>query len=229
MRKLGLIGGTGPESTVEYYRDIEYGVRERTGAFPPLAIESLSVYDVLRFCDAGDYDALADYLVAGFENLAAAGASLGALTGITPHVVFDEVAARSPIPLVSMVCTSCEAARAAGYTRVALLGTYPTMSGDFFQRAFRARGIDVVAPREDEMRYIGGKIEGELELGQVVPETQRRLVGIARRLVREEGAQAVVLGCTELPLALDEEVLGTPCLDVMRIHVDRLVSMIVEG
>lgn len=227
MRKLGLIGGTGPESTIEYYRQIEYGVQRRTGAFPPLAIESLSVYDVLRFCDAGDFDGLADYLVVGFESLAAAGAEFGALTGITPHVVFGEVAARSPIPLVSMVGTSCEAAKAAGYGRVAVLGTYPTMSGDFFQGAFCAHGIDVVVPAEDEMRYIGGKIEDELELGKVVPETQRRLVEIALRLVREEGAEAVVLGCTELPLILNEDVLGVPCLDVMRIHIDRLASMIV--
>lgn len=229
MRKLGLIGGTGPESTIEYYRQIEYGVRQRMGALPPLAIESLSVYEVLRFCEAENYGGLADYLVAGFGNLAAAGAEFGALTGLTPHVVFDEVAARSPIPLVSMVETSCEAALEAGYGRVALLGTYPTMSGAFFRDAFAGQGVDVVVPHEEEMHYIGDKIENELELGKVVPETQRRFVSIAKRLVREEGAQAIILGCTELPLILDENVLGTPCLDVMKIHVDRLVSMIAEG
>lgn len=226
MKKLGLIGGIGPESTIEYYRQIEFGVRERTGALPRLAIESLSVFEVLDFCNKGDYDGLADYLVHGAESLAGAGCDFAAMTGITVHVVFDEVAARSPIPLVSMVETSCGAAEERGFRRVALLGTYPTMSGDFFQRAFRAHGIEVVTPAEDEMRYIGGKIESELELGHVVPATQRQFVAIAERLVREAGAQAVVLGCTELPMILNDDLLSAPCLDAMAIHVRRLVDLL---
>ena len=226
MRKLGLIGGTGPESTVEYYRQIAYGVQKRTGRFPNLCIESLSVFEVLRFCEQRDYAGLTDYLVQGFSCLAKAGANFACLTGITPHVVYEEVSARSPIPIVSMVETACEYAQAQAYHRVALLGTYPTMSGEFFQRAFRTRGIEVVTLTEMEMRYIGKKIETELELGNVVPETQKRFCEIAERLVREEGAQAVVLGCTELPMILYSALLSVPCMDVMEIHIQKLVDMI---
>lgn len=229
MKKLGLIGGTGPESTIEYYRQIEYGVQRRAGSLPPLAIESLSVFDVLRFCDDGDYAGLTEYLLAGFGNLARAGADFASLTGITPHIVFDEVAAASPIPLVSIMDAAAERAEREGLGRVALLGTYPTMSGSFFPKAFEDRGIDVVVPTEDEMRYIGAKIESELEYGRVVPDTQRRFRRIAGRLVRQEKAEAVVLGCTELPLILNDDLLPAPCLDVMRVHIDKLVSLILEG
>ena len=226
MKKLGLIGGTGPESTIEYYRQIEYGVQAKTGRFPHLAIESLSVFDVLRFCDEKDYAGLTAYLLKGFQALADAGADFACLTGITPHIVFDDISEKSPIPIISIVETACERAKMLGYGRIALLGTYPTMKGSFFQKTFRAQGIEVVTPLEFEMRYIGEKIETELELARVVPETQQRLRAISDRLVSDENAQAIVLGCTELPLILNDSLTAAPCLDVMKIHIEKLISMI---
>ena len=228
MRKLGLIGGTGPESTVAYYRGIAYGVQEKTGRFPKLCIESMSVFEVLGYCERQDYAGLADYLLQGFQCLADAGADFACLTGITPHVVFEEIAARAPIPVVSMVETACAYALQQGYHKIALLGTYPTMTGSFFQTTFRARGIEVITPTEAEMRYIGEKIETELELGKVIPETQARFCEIAERLVREDGAEAIVLGCTELPMILNDDLLSVPCMDVMEIHIQKLISMILE-
>lgn len=226
MRKLGLIGGTGPESTIEYYRQIEYGVQKEAGCFPNLVIESLSVFDVLRFCEEKDYSGLIDYLVRGFQRLSNAGADFACLTGITPHIVFDEVAAESPIPVVSIVETACERAVDLGMKKIALLGTYPTMSGTFFQKAFDAHGIEVITPNEAEMRYIGNKIETELELGHVIPETQMHFCDICNRLISEEKVQAIVLGCTELPLILNNGLLSVPCFDVMKIHIEKLISMI---
>ena len=229
MKKLGLIGGTGPESTIEYYRKIEYGVQAKAGCFPNLVIESLSVFEVLRFCGEGDYHRLADYLLKGFHCLADAGADFACLTGITPHIVFDEVSEKSPIPIISIVETACERAKKLGYSKIALLGTYPTMKGTFFQNTFWAQGIEVVTPQEDEMEYIGEKIETELELAQVVPETQQRFCEIADRLVENEHAQAIVLGCTELPLILNNNLTKVPCLDVMKIHIEKLISMVLES
>lgn len=229
MRKLGLIGGTGPESTIEYYRQIEYAVQEKTGAFPNLVIESLSVFDVLRFCREANYDGLVSYLVKGVRCLADAGADFACLTGITPHIVFERVAAESPIPIISMVDAACETAQKQGFSRIALLGTYPTMSGTFFQNTFSRHGIEVITPTEEEMRYVGEKIETELELTQVLPETQKRFVEIAERLVTDEHVQAIVLGCTELPLILNDSLLSVSCLDVMKIHIEKLVSVIAES
>jgi len=229
MNKLGLIGGIGPESTIAYYREIEYGVQQKLGRnfFPHLSIESLSVFEVLGFCGRGDYDGLTEYVLSGIRNLSAAGAEFAALTGITPHIVFDELSRRSPIPLISMVDAARDYANAQGYGRVCLLGTLPTMNGTFFQKSFAARGIEAITPSEEEKGYIGEKIETELELGKVVPYTQRRFQQIAERMIREEKVQAVVLGCTELPLIFGGIQLSVPYIDVMRVHIDALIDLIV--
>lgn len=228
MKKLGLIGGTGPESTVAYYRQIEYGVQAKTGRFPNLVIESLSVFDVLDYCERQEYDGLASYLLNGFSRLADAGADFACLTGITPHIVFDRIARESEIPVVSMVDAACEYAARKGYGKLALLGTYPTMNGTFFQKPFQKHGIKVATPSEQEKRYMGEKIETELELNKVIPETQAQFCAIAERLVREENVEAVVLGCTELPLILTDGLLSVPCMDVMKIHIDKLIELIID-
>jgi aspartate racemase len=228
MKKLGLIGGTGPESTLMYYKSIEQGVQEAIGkpCFPHMTIESLSVFEVLRFCDEGDYEGLTEYLAEGFRNLAAAGCDFAALTGITPHIVFDRVREKSPIPLVSIIDVAADHASRKGFDRVGLVGTYPTMSGTFFQESFRKKGIDVVRPHEDEMRYIEAKIETELEYGRVVPETRSHVMGIVERMQKEDQIQAVVVGCTELPLLFNNAESPVKAIDVMQIHIETLIRMI---
>lgn len=174
MKKLGLIGGIGPESTIEYYRSIEYGVQKKSGQnfFPNITIESLNVFDVLNLCKNQDYDGLTDYLLNGINQLSAAGVQYAALTGITTHIVFDALSKVSPVPLVSMVDTASEFAKAHRYRKVCLLGTLPTMNGTFFQQSFESKGIEVITPDAAEKEYIGRKIETELELGKVVSDTQ---------------------------------------------------------
>ncbi len=226
MKKLGLIGGTGPESTIEYYKGIEYGVQ--CSFFPNLTIESLSVFDVLGFCERQDYAGLTKYLLKGVQNLASAGAECAALTGITPHIVFDELAAAAPIPLISMVNTARDHVAECGYKKICLLGTLPTMDGTFFQNSFAKRGIEVVTPNTEEKRYIETKIETELEFGKVLSETQQNFRKIVERIIREEKVQAVVLGCTELPLVFRDMELTVPYIDVMQIHIGALIQMILE-
>lgn len=169
------------------------------------------------------------YLLKGVRDLAAAGAQYAALTGITPHIVFDELSEASPIPLVSMVDTARDYAAANGYKKICLLGTLPTMEGTFFQNSFAKRGIEVVTPTAEEKVYIGTKIETELEFGKVLPETQRAFKEIAERIIREEQVQAVVLGCTELPLIFDGVELPVPYIDVMRVHINALVDLIMQN
>lgn len=231
MNKLGLIGGTGPESTIEYYRGIEYGVQAKIGRplFPHLNIESLSVFEVLAFCERKDYDGLTTYLLDGVKNLAAAGAQYAALTGITPHIVFDALSKESPIPLISMVETARDYAAKRGYSKICLLGTMPTMDGEFFQKSFAARGIEVITPNEEEKSYIGTKIEKELELGKVMPDTQSEFKKIAERIIEEEKVHAIVLGCTELPLIFKEIRLSVPYIDVMQVHIEALVDLIFDN
>lgn len=230
MNKLGLIGGTGPESTIEYYKGIEYGVQQKSGKnfFPNLTIESLSVFDVLKFCERRDYDGLTKYLLKGVHNLAAARAEYAALTGITPHIVFDELSKASPIPLISMVDTARDYAVKQDYKKICLLGTLPTMEGTFFQSSFAEQGIEAVTPNTDERHYIDMKIETELEFGKVIPKTQQAFKEIVERCIREEQIQAVVLGCTELPLIFHNVELPVPYIDVMQVHINALIGLILR-
>lgn len=231
MNKLGLIGGIGPESTVLYYKEIVSAVQQAEGRpfFPNLTIESLNVFKILSYCSTKDYYGLIDYVGKGIANLAGAGADFAALTGNTPHLVFDELQRRSPIPLVSSVEVTCQAAVAAGMKQVALLGTIFTMEEDFFKAPFRRHGIRVVIPTAEERGFMKEAIEKELEFGIVREETQAKLGDIARRLARQEGAEAVILGCTELPLAFKDVSSPVPYLDTMRLHIAELVRQILAA
>lgn len=228
MRKLGLIGGTGPESTVPYYRGIVFAVQRETGNFPPLTIESVSVFDVLRLCGAGEYEKLTGYLLEAVRNLAGAGAEVAALTGNTPHIVFDRLQALSPIPLVSMVEATCRETVRRGLDRVGLLGTIFTMEEEFFRVPFREQGIQVAVPTRAEREYLNRVIADELELGTVREVSRARVLAMVERMAREDGIQAVILGCTELPMLLSDRNSPVPCLDTMEIHINTLVGEILR-
>lgn len=230
MKKLGLIGGIGPESTIPYYHDIVYGVQQRVGKsfFPNLNIESLSVFEVLRMCEENDYISLKEYILKGINNLVAGGADFVAMTGNTPHIIFDELKNNSPVPIVSIVEVACNEAKKKGFTKVGLLGTEITMDGEFFKEPFIKSGISVVIPNKKERAFIGKKISNELELGIVKKETLYAIQEIITRMINEERIEAIVLGCTELPLIFNGVSLAIPCLDTMKIHIKTLVDMILE-
>lgn len=225
MKKLGLIGGIGPESTLLYYRKLVYAAHERVGEhfFPNLTIESLNVFDVFRFCQGKDYDGLATYLMTGINNLIAAGAEIVALTGNTPHIVFDALQAQSSVPLISIVEATRDEAVSQNFRRLGLLGTRFTMEADFFKEPFRAAGLDVIVPTAPEIDYISGKIADELERGLVNDETREGFLAIVRRMKDEHGMDALILGCTELPLLFKDARVPVKTLDTMDVHIDALL------
>lgn len=231
MKKLGLVGGMGPESTVPYYHDIVYGVKEKVGGdfFPNLAIESVNVFDVLRLCKEKKYDELTDYLLTAIENLAKSGADFAALSANTPHIVFESLKERSPIPLVSIIEATCEKTMQLNMHKIGLLGTIFTMKEDFFKMPFLENGIEIVVPKDEEMEVINDKISSELEVGIVNEDTLKSFQKIIERMKEEDHIEAIVLGCTELPLLLNDEVSPVPCLDTMKIHVQALVERIIES
>ncbi|MCH3905281.1 MAG: amino acid racemase [Lactobacillus sp.] len=229
MRKLGLIGGTGPESTLIYYKELCQRIYKDTGYLPPLSIESLSVYQVLKFSEAHEFKQLVDYLEKGILDLQASGAEFAALTGITPHVVFDQLQAKVDLPLVSIPAAVREYAQQHHLKRLALLGTAPTMSQHFVQDAFQGSGINIIVPHEAEQSYIGDKIEQELEQGLVKRETQHTFMQIVQRMINEEQIDGIILGCTELPLIFQDLQVSVKILDAMEIHIQKLVKMIEEG
>ena len=134
MKKVGLVGGIGPESTISYYHDIVYGVQKEVGRdfFPDVSIESIALFKWVDLCDKKEYDKLADYTMEPIERLARSGADFAVLTANTAHLIFDQVHSRSPIPLISIVEAAAEEAARRGYAKVGLLGIGFTMKNDFF-------------------------------------------------------------------------------------------------
>ena len=229
MKKFGLVGGMGPESTIPYYHDIVYGVQEALGEliFPELSIESVNVFEVLRLCGEKQYDKLTEYLLGAINNLAKSGADFAAVSANTPHIVFDKLKEQSPIPLISIVEATCEEAKLRGLKKIGLLGTIFTMTGEFFKAPFVKNGIQIIVPTESEIELVNDKISTELELGIVKEETLLFFQKVISRMKNEDGIEAIVLGCTELPLLLNDEVSPVPCLDTMQIHVRSIIKTIV--
>src|SRR5438552_18467330 len=154
MKSLGIVGGIGPESTIEYYRFILEGYRARVtdGSAPHLIIDSIDVNRGLAMLDGNDLPGLTHYLSASIERLAHAGAEIGLIAANTPHIVFDDIAPRSPIPLISIVEATCAYAKARKMKRLGLFGTRYTMQADFYQKVFQREGIELVVPESKDQR-----------------------------------------------------------------------------
>ena len=227
MRTLGIIGGTGPESTIEYYRRLIAAYRERSpgGRAPSLMINSIDSKKLVDLVTAGELAQMADYLVAEVERLARGGAGLALIAANTPHLVFDEVRSRSSIPMLSIVAATCDAAAVAGLRRLALFGTRFTMQAAFFPEIFKSRQIAIVVPNEAEQTFIHDKYMGELFVGIILPETRERLIRIVQAMQERDGIDGVILGGTELSLILREPAAaGVPVLDTTQIHVEAAVD-----
>jgi aspartate racemase len=227
MKRLGMIGGLGPESTVDYYQLIVAAYRERTnGGYPAIIINSVDLNKARDLVTANSLAELTEYLVAEVQRLARAGADFGLITANTPHIVFDDIQRQSPIPLLSIVGATCQAVRALGLKKVGLLGTRFTMQGRFFPEVFEKAGITLVVPGEDEQAWLHEKYFGELVNGVFLPETRERILAIIRRMKQSDGIEAVILGGTELPLLLrDAPPQGIPFLDTTQIHVKAAVAL----
>jgi aspartate racemase len=226
MKTLGLIGGTGPESTIDYYRLLTAQYREKAGgASPHVIINSVNLKQMIDWMAADELDKVTDYLVAAFEALQRAGVDFAALTANTAHIVFDDLKERVTLPLISIVEATCERAQSLGFKTVALFGTRYTMQASFYPKVFARTGVKLVTPNDEEQAYIHEKYFGELLKDKFLPETRARFLAIADAMKAREGIEALILGGTEIPLLLRaEELNGIHFLDTTRIHVDRLIE-----
>ena len=179
MKTLGIVGGIGPESTIEYYRLLIDAYQKRMGAktLPQMVINSIDVYRGLAMLDDNRPDLLADYIADAVKTLANAGADFAVIAANTPHLVFPEVQSRSSLPLLSIVEAACAEAKRQGITRMVLLGTRFTMQARFYPDVFTREGIALVAPNEAELLYIHDKYINELLTGVVLPGPRTATLG----------------------------------------------------
>ena len=231
MSLLGIIGGIGPESTIDYYRKIISLYRERVpgGSYPALIINSIDSQKLIALISRNAREEMVELLLREVERLQRAGATFGLLAANTPHMVFDALQARSALPLLSIVEATCAAARGLGLRRVGLFGTSFTMQGEFYPEVFSREGAQLIVPSREEQDDIHHKYMNELFRGIFLPETRERLFQIAERMRAEEGIEGLILGGTELPLILsDTQGRGMPFLDTTQIHVQSALAQMLE-
>jgi aspartate racemase len=225
MKTIGILGGLGPESTIAYYAYVtrKYYETHHDYAYPETVIYSLTFKE---FIDA-EYE-LPDRVLDAIRKLAAAGAEFVVAACNSLHVVYDEVAPRTPIPWVSIMDATAEEIRRRGMHRVGLLGTVYTMGKGFYQRALARHGIEAIVPDLAAQQTVNQIIYGELVREVVTEASRKRVLDIMDGLVRQ-GAQGVILGCTELPFLIYQEHTPIPVFDTTAIHSQKALDLALVG
>ena len=227
MKKIGLIGGTGPESTAMYYRELNSRTDKRTDGqqMPDMAIESVDFRRAWNYVCEEKYDLLADYLAEKANSLYNGGSEVIALTAATMHIVYDEVSSRTPAKLISIPKAVADEVARRGIKKVGLLGTIFTMEKDYMKTDLIKAGIDVIVPTKPERELVVKRIFEELELGIVKAETLKEFQELISTMRDRDGIEAVILGCTELPLLLNSDNCPLPVLDSVDIHIEKLLEL----
>ncbi len=229
--KVGIIGGIGPESTVEYYKSIITGYqrRMRDDNYPEIVIDSINMKEMLSYVAKRDWESLVQMLMKSISSLTQVGADFAVIASNTPHVVFDRVRQIAKIPLLSIVEETCKKAETINCKRLGLLGTGFTMRENFYHDTFLAHNMEIVLPNIDEQQYIHQKLFSEIELGIVKKETKYGLLSIIDRMVEEEFIDSLILGCTELPLILMEGDSSIPYFNTAEIHINSIIDRITSS
>jgi len=227
MKKIGIIGGLGPEATIDYYRELINAFKINGGDlnYPEIIIFSVNMSEFLTFMKAKEYDQAIAYLLEKIKSLQLAGAEFAALSANTPHLLFDRLKEEAEIPLISIVEATRDECLKRGLKRTGLFGTGFTMEASFYPEVFQKQGIEVVMPEKTDKELIDYKLFSEIELGIFKDETRQLLIDIICKMVREQHIDSLILGCTEFPLILNQEMVGgIPVLNTTRIHVETIAK-----
>lgn len=229
MKTLGLIGGVSWVSTVDYYRYINEGVNAHLGDlnFAQCLIYSFSYGEIVNNGMSGNLEATYTRLEEVALMLQEDGAVALILCANTMHMFADRLQQAISIPIIHIGTATANAVAEKGFKKVAFLGTKFTMEMDFIRSKFHDKGIDTIIPGQDDIAYIHRTLHDELGKGIIKPETKARYLQIINGLV-EQGAEAVILGCTEIPLLLNQDDLSVPAFDTTKIHADAAVDFMLK-
>ncbi|WP_444660224.1 aspartate/glutamate racemase family protein [Flavobacterium columnare] len=230
MKRIALIGGVGPESTIEYYRLIIKRFQERlnTKDYPEIIINSINMTEMLNCLYNNELDNLVNLLIDKINILEKSEVDYVAIASNTPHIVFDNLADKIKIPLISIVEETCKVINDKNIKRVGLLGTKFTMTSGFYNKVADKYGIEIVIPDIKNQDYIHEKYMTELLINKIVPETKEHLIQIVKTLKKENLIDGLVLAGTELPLILNQSDLDDiEILDTTKIHVESIVSKMI--
>ena len=224
-KRIGILGGMSPESTSEYYEYITRTYTERYGDFsyPEIIIYSVSFQPFVDWPNAGRWDLVANALSEAVNNLEKAGADFAVIATNTMHIVFDEIQSQVNIPMVSLLDAVGKTIQTKNISRVGLLGTRFTMQNSFYPDALQKYNIEVIVPEQEDADTVHNVIYDELVKGIITPASKEKFLAITKRL-EARGAQGVILGCTEIPLLINNADTRLPLFDTTTIHAEAALN-----
>jgi aspartate racemase len=226
MKKIGLVGGISWVSTMDYYKFINEGVNEKLGGlnFAECLIYSLNFGDIQSISWVNSYELLLN----ACESLKGAGVDGIVLCANTAHLFADELQEKIQLPIINIGAETAKAVNKQGYKKVGLLGTKFTMEMDFYRKKLEAYGLEVLTPAKQETRdYIQHTVKEELGIGFINPETKKNYITVVNELI-ENGAECIILGCTEIPMLISQDDFEIPVFDTTKIHSQAIVDYILS-
>lgn len=227
MKKIGLMGGLGPASTVEYYMKLNELYKEKFGekVYPKIVIDSVDMSVHTKAFNEHDYKTIGDYIYNSLMQLKNAGAELAGITANTEHIAWDYIKDRLPLPTISIVDATIKRIKQSGYKKVVVFATQWTLDSGLYDKALYDAGISAVIPCACDRSILGKLIYPNLENGIVIQEDKEKMLALARKYIRQNRADALLLGCTEIPLMLQPQDVDVPLINTTQIHIEALYKL----
>lgn len=230
MKTIGLIGGMSWESTVPFYRALNERIKARLGGLHSarVVLWSVDFHEIEHLQATGQWDQAGELLADVARKLEAAGADLIVLCTNTMHKVAGHIERATSLPFLHIADPTVQALKAAGHHRVGLLGTRFTMEQTFYRERLESQGLEVIIPDADDRETVHRIIYEELCLGTIKPASREQYQGVMQRLV-EGGAQAIILGCTEIGLLVDQSDASVPLFDTTALHAQAAADWAIDA
>lgn len=226
MKLLGLIGGMSWESTIEYYRIINELVKKRLGSWnsAKLLLYSVNFENIIKLQEQDEWDTLAEIFIQIAENLEFAKCEAIVLCSNTIHKIANSIEGAISIPIIHVVDATANEIKDSGFKTIGLLGTKYTMEGGFYEERLRKKHkLHVLIPKKSHRDYINNAIYKELAMGKILDSTKKTFLGIINEL-KENGAEGIILGCTEIPLLIKKEDVEIQLFNTLKIHLQSAVD-----
>jgi aspartate racemase len=230
MKKVGIVGGLGPASTIDYYREIIETYRKVYGddIYPEIVIDSINMGKLIEGITSNNFESAAAYLLYSISNLEKAGASFAAIASNTPHIVWDLIKDKASIPLISIVDATCDHIVKKNYSKVLIFATKFTMKSGLYSEALTKRNIDWILPKEEDIEILGDIIYPNLENGIVLAFDKIKMLQIAEKYIEQYKTDSILLGCTEIPLMIKPEDISVPVINTTEIHIEKICEILMQ-
>lgn len=230
MKKVGIVGGLGPASTIDYYRDIVENYRKVYGddIYPEIVIDSVNMKEIVSRIELQKYDEVAELILASVSNLQKAGADFAVIASNSPHIAWDFMKDRVAIPVISIIDATCDYILEQQYKKVLIFATKFTMKNGLYNNALNNRKIEWVLPSEEDIEILGDIIYPNLENGIVITEDKQKMISIAEKYIQKYNCDSILLGCTEIPLMIKEGDVSVPVINTTQIHIQSVGKMLLE-